>query len=119
MKKIYHLSSCSTCKRIIKELDVSEDFELQDIKSHPLTEAQLEKLKAMAGTYEALFSKRAQLYKSKGLKDKNLSEADFKNYLLEHYTFLKRPVIVYNDAIFTGNSPKTVTAAKAMISADE
>ena len=119
MKKIYHLSTCSTCKRIIKELGLSEDFEMQDIKSHPLTEAQLEKLKAMAGTYEALFSKRAQLYKSKGLKDKNLTESNFKKYLLEHYTFLKRPVVIIEHSIFIGNSPKTVAAAKALIMPNE
>lgn len=115
MKKIYHLKTCSTCIRIIKELDLPSDFILQDIKSEPITEAQLEELHKLSGSYEALFSKRAQLYKSLGLKDKNLTEPDFKKYLLEHYTFLSRPVIVYNNQIFIGNSAKTVAAAKQAI----
>lgn len=115
MKKIYHLKTCSTCAKIIKTLELPSDFIYQDIKSEELTEAQLEHLRQLAGTYEALFSKRAQRYKQLGLKDKQLTEKDYKNYILEHYTFLSRPVIVYNDQIFIGNSPKTVEAAKKAI----
>ena len=112
MKKVYYLKTCSTCLRILKELDLPSDFELQDIKTNPLTVDQVEELKALSGSYEALFSKRAKLYKEKGLKDQNLTEKDYKQYLLEHYTFLSRPVIVINDAIFIGNSKKTTEATK-------
>lgn len=115
MKKIYTLSSCSTSNRIVKELNLPEDFEIQDIKQKPLTLKELEQLKKLAGSYEALFSKRARLYKERNLKDKNLTEANYKNLLLEHYTFLKRPIVVLNDAIFIGNSKKTVAAAKEAI----
>ena len=59
-----------------------------------------------------MFSKRAKLYKEMGLKDQNLSEKDFRHYLLEHYTFLSRPVIVINNKIFVGSSKKTIEAAK-------
>ncbi len=112
MNKIYTLSTCSTGNRILKELSLSEDFETQDIKTNPLTLNQLEELKKLAGSYEALFSKRAQLYKKRNLKEKKLSEEDYKNLLLEHYTFLKRPVLVFGNKIFIGNSKKTVEAAK-------
>lgn len=115
MKKIYHLKSCSTCIRIIKTLELPSDFVFQDIKSEEITSDQLEELHTLSGSYEALFSKRAQRYKALGLKDKNLTEKDFKNYILEHYTFLIRPVVVYNDQIFIGNSAKTVEVAKKAI----
>ena len=115
LKKIYHLKTCSTCVRIIKTLDLPSDFILQDIKSEEITAAQLEELYQLSGSYEALFSKRAQRYKALGLKDQNLTEQDFKTYILEHYTFLSRPVLVYNDQIFIGNSAKTVEAAKKAI----
>lgn len=88
---------------------------LQDIKSEEITTKQLEEMYKRSGSYEALFSKRAQLYKQKDLKNQNLSEKDFKKYILEHYTFLSRPVIIYNDQIFIGNSAKTVEAAKQAI----
>ena len=112
MKKIYYLSTCDTCKRIMNELDLPDAFERQDIKAKAISESQLEEMKALSGSYESLFSKRARLYKELGLKDKALTENEYKSYILEHYTFLKRPVIVINNKIFIGNSKKSVEAAK-------
>lgn len=101
--------------RIIKALNLPEDFIFQDIKEEPITVKQLQELHQLAGSYEALFSKRAKLYKEMGLKDQLLAESDFKQYILDHYTFLSRPVIVYDDQIFIGNSAKTVEAANLAI----
>ncbi len=119
MKKVYHLKTCNTCERIIKTLNLPNDFSFQEIKTEAITVKQIEHLKNLAGSYEALFSRRAKLYKDMGLKDMNLSEADYKHYILNHYTFLKRPVIVVKDNIFIGNSAKTVEAAKAFIHSHE
>lgn len=116
MKKLYHLSTCDTCKRIIAELDLPSDVILQDIKTDAITESELEGMRELSGSYEALFSKRARLYKEKNLKNANLTEADFKTYILGHYTFLKRPVLIYNDQIFIGNSKKVVALAKEFLS---
>ncbi len=111
MRKIYYLKTCSTCQRILKSLPKLDTFELQDIKTEPMTVKQVEEMQAMAGSYEVLFSKRATLYKEMGLKDEKLTEADFKRYILEHYTFLSRPVIIADEKIFVGNSAKVVDAA--------
>ncbi|TYP76220.1 arsenate reductase family protein [Aquimarina intermedia] len=113
MKKIYHLSTCDTCKRILKELEPSKSYTLQDLKSEPVTPDQLNELYTLSGSYEALFNKRARLYKERDLKTKNLSENDYKALLLEHYTFLKRPVIRIDDEVFIGNSKKTIQEAKS------
>ncbi len=112
MKKVYYLKTCSTCSRILKELQLPNDFELQDIKNQEIILPQLEEMKALAGNYEALFSKRATLYKERGLKNKQLTETDYKKLILEHYTFLSRPVILFNTKIFIGNSKKTIEALK-------
>ena len=112
MKKVYYLKTCSTCIRIIKELNIPADYILQDIKTEPITVAQVEEMQALSGSYEALFSKRAKLYKEMDLKNQNLTERVYKHYILEHYTFLSRPVIINGDAIFIGNSKKTVETAK-------
>ena len=110
MKKVYHLSTCNTCQRIIKELGIGDEFEYQDIKTEKITENQLEEMKALAGSYESLFSRVARKYKELGLKDKSLSEEDYKQYILEEYTFLKRPVFIIDGQIFIGNSKKNVEA---------
>lgn len=113
MKKIYHLSSCSTCQRIIKTLEPSADVVLQDIKTEQITEEQLQEMKDMAGTYEALFSRRAMKYRSMGLNEMELLEEDYKRYILEEYTFLKRPVMISGEQIFIGNSKKVVEQAQS------
>ncbi len=109
---MYHLSSCSTCQRIIKELGLTDSKGLQNIKVDKMTEAQVDEMASMAGSYEALFSRRAMKYKSMGLKEKTLSEQDYKNLILEEYTFLKRPVLIVDKDIFVGNTAKVVAAAK-------
>lgn len=115
MKKVYYLKTCSTCTRILKELNLSSDFTLQDIKTEEITVKQIEHMKSLAGSYEALFSKKAKLYKEMDLKSQSLAERDFKHYILDHYTFLSRPVIVFNDQIFIGNSKKVVENLKKAI----
>ena len=115
MKKIYHLATCDTCKRISNELDLPPSFEKHEIKQQEITVNDLEKLHELAGSYEALFSKRAKLYKERGLKNEVLTEDDYKAFILEHYTFLKRPVLVNDTEIFIGNSKKTIEAAKVSI----
>ena len=115
MKKVYYLKTCNTCLRILKELNISSNYILQDIKNEEITVKQLDEMKALSGTYEALFSRRAKLYKEMDLKNQNLTERDFKHYILEHYTFLSRPVIINGSHIFIGNSKKVVEAAKGNV----
>ena len=112
MKKIYYLSTCTTCKKILKELEVTSSFILQDIKTDSITEKQIDEMRDLSGSYEALFSKKARLYNERGLKNERLEENQYKNLILEHYTFLKRPVIINNDEIFIGNAKNIVEAAK-------
>lgn len=114
MKKIYYLSSCSTCARIIKDLNLEKHkFVFQDIKTEKITSAQLEEMKEMAGSYEALFSRVALKYKT--LDPKPTKESEYKKLILEEYTFLKRPVIINGKQIFVGNSKKVVEAAAASL----
>lgn len=114
MKKIYYLSSCSTCARIIKELGLEKKgFKFQDIKTEKITAVQLEEMKNMTESYEALFSRVALKYKT--LNQKPSSENEYKKLILGEYTFLKRPVIIINKTIFVGNSKSNVEAVKAAL----
>lgn len=112
MHKIYHLSNCTTCQRILKELAPGPEVILQDIKTEAITAKQLDQMKKMAGSYESLFSRRAMKYRGMGLHTQTLTEDDYRRYILEEYTFLKRPVMIFEDEIFIGNTKKTVAAAK-------
>jgi arsenate reductase len=115
-KKIYYLSTCSTCARILGEIGAEANgFTLQDIKTEKISPAQLDEMKEAAGSYEALFSRRAIKYKELGLKDQVLTEKDYRRLILEEYTFLKRPVALLGKRIFAGSEKKTVEELKALI----
>ena len=106
MKKVYHLGKCSTCQRILTDLNWED--EKQEIRSEKITPEQMDEMAQLAGSYEALFSRRAIKYKALGLKEQSLTEQDYRQLILEEDTFLKRPVFLINQQIFIGNTKKVV-----------
>jgi arsenate reductase (glutaredoxin) len=110
----YYLGTCSTCARIMKEIPNLDRFTLREIKGDPITPKELDNMKKLAGSYEALFSRIALKYRALGLNKMTLTEKDYRKYILQEYTFLKRPVMVLDDRILIGNAPKVV---KAMVEA--
>jgi len=111
MKKAYFLKTCDTCRRIIKEIDTT-DFVLQEIKTAPITVVQLEEMYGFTKSYEALFNKRSKKYRAMDLKNQQLLETDYRQLILDEYTFLKRPVFIVDDEIFVGNAKKTIESLK-------
>ena len=111
MKKIYYLKTCDTCRRILKEMDIT-GYILQEIKTNPITVLQLEELYKLTKSYEVLFSKRAKKYKEMNLKDQILTEKDYRQLILDEYTFLKRPVTLNKNEVFVGNTKKRVDIFK-------
>ncbi|MBP8792765.1 MAG: arsenate reductase [Lutibacter sp.] len=107
MKKIYYLKTCDTCRRMLKEMDTSE-YILQEIKTEPITVQQLDELYKFTKNYEVLFSKLAKKYKQMDLKNQSLTEKDYRQLLLDEYTFLKRPVIITNGEVTVGSAKKRV-----------
>lgn len=113
MKKMYHLANCTTCQAIIQQTGADKkSLMMQDIKTEKITPEQLDEMKKIAGSYEALFSRRAMKYKEWNLKNKHLTEDDYRRYILEEYTFLKRPVVILGNKIFIGNDKKTIASLK-------
>lgn len=100
----------------MSELDIQDPKAVfQEIKTEPITEKQIDEMKKLSGSYASLFSRTAMKYRAMGLGDKDLKEADYRQLILEEYTFLKRPVIIVDNNIFVGNAPKVVAAAKAAL----
>jgi len=111
--KLFHLSSCSTCVRIFKELDgLLDGVILQNIKEESISEAELDYVANKIGSYEAAFNKRAMKYRAMGLNKEELTEAQWKQHILNEYTFLKRPLAVIDGKVFAGNAKATVAALK-------
>lgn len=92
------------------------DFEQQDIKSDAITPEQIDEMRKRSESYESLFSRKAMKYRSMGLGEKHLEEIDYRNLILEEYTFLKRPAFLIDQDIFIGNSKKVIEALKNTLS---
>lgn len=107
MKKVYFLKTCSTCKRIMSEFDLT-DFEQREIKSKVVSEEELQEMYSLSKSYEALFSKKSTQIKERNIDVKSLQEEDFKKLILEDYRFLKRPVFIINQEIFIGSDKKNI-----------
>lgn len=107
MQKVFYLKTCGTCTKILKQFDLT-DWELREIKSKPITEEELAQMYEKTQSYEALFSRRSTQIKAQNIDLKSLKEEDFKNLILEHYSFLKRPVFLTDKEIFVGNEKKNV-----------
>jgi arsenate reductase (glutaredoxin) len=117
MKRFYYLSSCDTCQKILKALNLPNEVELIDIKQTNIDAKTLDWLKEKVGSYEGMFSKRAMKFRSQGLHEMTLTEADYRKYMLEEYTFLKRPFVIYDDHIWIGNAKKEVESAQSFFAA--
>lgn len=111
---IYYLHSCSTCQGLIKSWK-TDTCQLVDIKSVPITEAIIDDLAKKAGSYEALFSRKAIKYRTMNLKEKKMSEMDFRSLILSDYTFLKRPVVVIGSKILIGNTKDQTEQVQALL----
>lgn len=107
MQKVFYLKTCGTCTKILKQFDLT-DWELREIKSKPITEEELAQMYSKTQSYEALFSRRSTQIKAQNIEIKSLKEEDFKNLILNHYSFLKRPVFLTDKEIFVGNEKKNV-----------
>ena len=114
MRKIYYLKTCDTCRRILQSINI-KGFILQEIKTEPITVVQLEEMYKLTKNYEALFSKRSKKYSAMDLKNQILTEKDYKQLILDEYTFLKRPVIIVDKEIFVGNAKNTIVALKTSL----
>lgn len=114
MRRIYHLSTCDTCRKILSTLDLS-DVELINIREQNISKEDLDFMKKQTKSYESLFNKRAQKLKEMPENKKPVKDADFKKLILKEYTFLKRPAAIIDNQVIVGNDPKSVQALQAAL----
>ncbi|XOD68657.1 MAG: arsenate reductase family protein [Flavobacteriales bacterium AspAUS03] len=77
MKKVYHLKTCATCRRILASFDLL-DFVLCHLKNRPVTEAELQEMRERLGSYESLFNQKSQKYHQLVFHAKPINEADYR-----------------------------------------
>ena len=95
--------------------DLPDAITLVDIKKEMYSEEDVSVMYALTGSYEQLFSKRSQNFVAQGLKNSIKSDADYGALLPQDYTFLKRPILVYDENIFVGNDAKTAAEVQSFL----
>lgn len=101
--------------RILKELDLPEETQLQDVKQQPISASQLQELYNITQSYEALINKRSKVYAALKKEGTVFDEALFKKLLLTAYSCLKRPILFWNGQYFIGNAKNTVATMQQAV----
>ena len=89
-----------------------EGWQLRELKSENVSESELNEMHRFTQSYEALFSKKSTQIKERNIDIKSLKEEDFKSLILDHYSFLKRPVFITDKDIFVGNDKSNVESLR-------
>lgn len=107
MQKVFYLKTCGTCTKILNKFDLSS-WQLRELKSSAITKEELAEMHEKSNSYEALFSRRSTQIKARNIDVESLTEEDFRDLILDHYSFLKRPVFLSEKEIFVGNEKKNI-----------
>lgn len=117
--RIWVLGTCNTCSRVVASLPEGS-VDVVDFRKEPVDGETLDRWIALAGSVAPLFSKRARKYRELGLHEKELSEQEMRALILEHDTFIKRPVAVLDGPqgaqIYIGSAKGSVAALQEALS---
>lgn len=109
MLRIVGIKNCNTMKKTFDWLnEKGVDYDFRDVKKDPLDRDELESLAGRLGL-DTLINKRGMKWRTLGLKDQDLSDAELMKVLEEHQTMIKRPVLVVDDAVMVGFDEEAVT----------
>ncbi len=102
MLEVIGISNCDTIKKTkewLSEKGISYSF--RDVKKDPLSPNELAEMVMRTGL-DTLVNRKGRKWKMLGLQDKELSDNDLFEVLLEHQTMIKRPVLRKGEAIMVG-----------------
>ena len=115
MNTYIYLSTCNTCMRILKELNLPEGTKIQDVKYEPISQIQLDALYDVTQSYEQLINKRSRVFQALNKAGKTLDETGYKQLLVNEYSCLKRPILHWENTFYLGNAKKTVAAMQQAV----
>ena len=102
MLEVIGITNCNTIKKTKEWLsDEGITYSFRDVKKDPLSPNELAELVMRAGL-DTLVNRKGRKWKELGLSDKELSDNDLFEVLLEHQTMIKRPVLRKGEAVMVG-----------------
>ena len=96
---------------------MQNDFELteRDYFKETLSEAEIREMAALAGV-DQIFARRSPSLKQMGLANRDLSEDEMVNLMLQEPKLVRRPLIRVGDRVFTGGSSSVLDSVVAAAS---
>lgn len=113
-KKVFYLKNCDTCRKILKSFDL-DAWQLREIKTEPITPDELSEIKKFAGNYESVFSKKSTQIKARNIDVTKLTDGEMGNLILEHYSFLKRPVFLFEYRILADSTKENIQELQKLL----
>ncbi len=102
--KIYHKSSCITCKKTISEMErMKIDIESRDFFKDPFTETELKKIIKMTGKKpKELLRKRDKTYKEMDLEQNKKTDSEIIKLMVKYPGLILRPIIILKNKAIVG-----------------
>jgi len=102
--KIYHKSTCITCKKVITEIErMNADIEKRDFFKDPFSEIELKKIIKMTRKNPIeLLRKRDKMYKELDLDNNKKTDAQLIKLMVKYPGLLMRPIVIIKNKAFVG-----------------
>ncbi|MDA7494960.1 arsenate reductase [Nitrosopumilus sp.] len=102
--KIYHKTSCITCKKTITEMErMNLDIEARDFFKDPLTELELKKIIKMTGKKPSeLLRKRDKTYKEMNLEKNEKTDSELIKLMVKNPGLILRPIVILKNKALVG-----------------
>jgi Spx/MgsR family transcriptional regulator len=102
MINVYGIKNCNKMRDTFNWMDEHKiEYQFTDVKKEPLSDEKLAEFADKVGI-DVLVNKRGMKWRQLGLADKDLSEQDLFDVLLENQTMMKRPVLENGEALLIG-----------------
>ncbi len=104
--KIYHKSTCITCRKTITEMErMHTDIEKRDFFKEPFSETELKKIIKMTGKKpKDLLRKRDKMYKELDLDNNKRTDIQIIKLMTKYPGLIMRPIIVKKDKASAGKT---------------
>lgn len=108
--KIFHNPRCSKSRQTLQLLeDNNQDVDIVEYLKTPPTEKQLKDIINMLGiTPRELLRKGEKEYREAGLKNKDLSDQQIIDAMLQHPKLIERPIVIKDGKARIGRPPEQV-----------
>ncbi|HBQ59380.1 MAG TPA: hypothetical protein DD671_07095 [Balneolaceae bacterium] len=110
MLHIVGIKNCNKIRDTKKWMDERDvEYEFIDVKKDPLTRDELKELEFKVGL-DVLINLRGRKWRDLGLADKDLSDDELFEQLLEHQVMIKRPVLLEEESVLVGYDEESFEA---------